>query len=71
LGDFDRPVAKVGLAQRDQDTFGKVEALFLSALEEARRQDALSWELRTALSLARFWKERQRSAEAGRLLERN
>ena len=60
--------AELILAQRDQDTFGNVEALFLSSLEEARRQDALSWELRTALSLARFWKERQRSAEAGMLL---
>jgi predicted ATPase len=44
------------------------DALFLSSLEEARRQDALSSELRTALSLARLWKERQRGAEAGMLL---
>ena len=68
MAELQRIKAELILAQRDQDTFGNVEALFLSSLDEARRQDALSWELRTALSLARFWKERQRSAEAGMLL---
>ncbi len=68
MAELQRIKAELILAQRDQDTFGNVEALFRSSLEEARRQDALSWELRTALSLARFWKERQRGAEAGMLL---
>ena len=68
MAELQRIKAELMLAQHDQDTLGNAEALFLSSLEAARRQDALSWELRTALSLARFWKERQRSAEAGMLL---
>ena len=66
---FSRIKAELILSQRDQDTFGEIEALFLSSLEEARRQDALSWELRTALSLARCWKDRRRGVEAGALLK--
>ena len=68
MAELQRIKAELILAQRDQDTFGDVEALFLSSLDEARRQDALSWELRTASSFSRFWKDRQRSAEAGMLL---
>jgi predicted ATPase len=45
-----------------------VEALFIGSLEEARRQGALSWELRAATSLARLWLERGRRADAGALL---
>jgi predicted ATPase len=45
-----------------------VEALFVRSLEEARRQGALSWELRTATSLARLWLERGRRVDAGALL---
>jgi hypothetical protein len=68
LAELQRIKAELIFARRNQDIFGDVEALFLASLDEARRQDALSWELRTALSLARFWKERQRSVEAGALL---
>lgn len=38
--------------------------LFQQALEWARRQDALSWELRAATSLARLLRDQGRSAEA-------
>ena len=38
------------------------------ALDWARRQGALSWELRTATSLARLWGDQNRSAEAIALL---
>jgi predicted ATPase len=44
------------------------EGLFARALEFARRQQALSWELRAATSLARFWKAQQRVAEGRELL---
>jgi hypothetical protein len=40
------------------------EQLFRQALDWARRQGALSWELRTAASLARLLRDQGRSAEA-------
>ena len=41
---------------------------FRQALDWARRQDALSWELRTASSLARLWRDQHRVKEARALL---
>ncbi|MGF6229645.1 putative ATPase/DNA-binding winged helix-turn-helix (wHTH) protein [Inquilinus ginsengisoli] len=41
---------------------------FRQALEMARRQEALSWELRVATSLARLWRLQGRSGEADDLL---
>jgi predicted ATPase len=45
------------------------ETLFRRSLETARRQDALSWELRAATSLARLWRDQQRIREAHDLLK--
>jgi predicted ATPase len=42
----------------------KIEDLFRQALDESRRQEALSWELRAATSLARLLYDRGRSADA-------
>jgi predicted ATPase/DNA-binding winged helix-turn-helix (wHTH) protein len=44
------------------------EEHFLQALDWARRQDALSWELRGATSLARLRHRQRRTSEAGKLL---
>jgi predicted ATPase len=41
---------------------------FRRALGWARRQGAMSWELRTATSLARLWRDRGRADAARRLL---
>jgi len=41
---------------------------FRQALDWARRQGALSWELRAATSLARMWRNQGRSKEARELL---
>jgi predicted ATPase/DNA-binding winged helix-turn-helix (wHTH) protein len=41
---------------------------YRQSLEWARRQDALSWELRTATSLARMWLQHGRTREANELL---
>jgi predicted ATPase len=41
---------------------------FLQALGLARKQGALSWELRCATSLARLWRDQARSKEARALL---
>jgi predicted ATPase len=44
------------------------EDLFRQALDVARQQGALSWELRAATSLAQLWRNQQQVAEARRLL---
>ena len=44
------------------------EACFRQALDIARRQQAKSWELRAAMSLARLWQQQGRRAEAQDLL---
>jgi predicted ATPase len=44
------------------------EACFKQALDVARRQGALSWELRAAMSLARLWRGQQRVSQARKLL---
>jgi predicted ATPase/DNA-binding winged helix-turn-helix (wHTH) protein len=44
------------------------EQCFQRALDVARRQGALSWELRAATSLARLWRGQQRVNQARRLL---
>jgi predicted ATPase len=44
------------------------EASLLKAIEVARRQQARSWELRAATSLARLWQKQGRRREARKLL---
>jgi predicted ATPase len=44
------------------------EACFQQALTVARHQQAKSWELRTATSLARLWQQQGKRAEACELL---
>jgi len=44
------------------------EKLFLQALDWARRQGALSWELRSTTSLARLWHQRHRTGQARKQL---
>jgi predicted ATPase len=46
----------------------EAETCFQRALALARQQAALTWELRAAVSLARFWSGRGRLREAGDLL---
>ncbi len=47
---------------------GAAEEILMQALSRARRQGALSWELRTAMSLARLRRDDGRIAEARELL---
>jgi predicted ATPase len=44
------------------------EDLYREALDWARRQNALSWELRAATSLAQLWAQHGRTGEADKLL---
>ncbi len=53
-----------GEIHRDQGLFAEAEQALLRSLEVARAQDALAWELRTTVSLARTWAELGRVAEA-------
>ena len=46
----------------------QAEACFQQALAVARRQQARSWELRTALSLSRLWQQQGKRAEVRELL---
>ena len=57
------------LADGGSDAAANAEEQFLKALDWARRQDALSWELRVATSLARSWRGQHRIIEAHQLLD--
>ncbi len=46
----------------------EAEACFLKAIEIAQRQQAKSWELRAATSLARLWQQQGKKAEAHSML---
>src|SRR5262249_55032302 len=48
--------------------FQQAETYFQQALTIARRQQAKSWELRAATSLARLWQQQGKQAEARALL---
>jgi predicted ATPase/DNA-binding winged helix-turn-helix (wHTH) protein len=56
------------LRERTSDTITAAEAQFLQSLEWARRQEVLSWELRTATSLARLLRDQGRTGDAHDLL---
>jgi muconolactone delta-isomerase len=47
----------------------EAETLFLRAIDISRRQKARSWELRSAISLARLWQQTGRTAPARGLLD--
>jgi predicted ATPase len=51
------------------DVSTEAESCYVQSLEWARRQGALSWELRTATSLARLRKRQGRAAEAVQILQ--
>jgi predicted ATPase len=51
-----------------QANAAKVQAHFERALTVAREQQAKSWELRAAMSIARLWREQGKRVEARELL---
>jgi predicted ATPase len=53
---------------QSQNKLADSEVAFNQALQLARQQQARSWELRAATSLARLWGEQGRHAEARELL---
>jgi predicted ATPase len=54
--------------ERRKGDFAGAETSFRTALEIARRQEAKSFELRAATSLARLWQGQSKPAEARALL---
>jgi predicted ATPase len=56
------------LLARSADAHAEAEAHFQHALDIARHQQAKSWELRAATSLARLWQQQGKHAEAHALL---
>jgi predicted ATPase/DNA-binding winged helix-turn-helix (wHTH) protein len=62
-----RSKAMTILRQGDRNAAAAAEAMLLQSLDLARQQKALSWELRTAISLARLWREQSRITQARKL----
>lgn len=58
----------VGWRNEQRGMTGEAEALYLRAIETSRKQGALSWELRAAMSLARLWARLERVESAVSLL---
>jgi len=56
------------LVRADPTDVANAEECFRQALEWARRQDALSWELRSATSLARLYHRQGRTPQAHKVL---
>jgi predicted ATPase/DNA-binding winged helix-turn-helix (wHTH) protein len=67
--EFLRRKGELLLARRAPGEATVAEDHFRQALDSARRQSALSWELRAATSLARLWCGQNRRAEAVALLQ--
>jgi predicted ATPase/DNA-binding winged helix-turn-helix (wHTH) protein len=63
-----RAKGEIIVKQGAPDAAFAAETLFRRALDIARQQDALSWELRAATSLARRWREQGRIRQAHDLL---
>ena len=70
-GDYEAEVYRLQgelLLKRPEEHPGKAESCFHQALTIARRQQAKSWELRTATSLSRLWQQQGKRAAARELL---
>jgi predicted ATPase/class 3 adenylate cyclase len=65
--DVHRIAGEIALTVREEDS-AKAEVHFERALAVARQQRAKSWELRAAMSRARFWRDRGKPHEARELL---
>jgi predicted ATPase len=62
-----RIAGEIALISPERD-LTKAEACFEKALAVARQQQAKSWELRAAISMARLWREQGKRDEARELL---
>ena len=65
--DIHRIAGEIALLSPEPDAV-KAEGYFDRALEVARKQQAKSWELRAAMSMARLWRDQGKRDEARELL---
>ena len=65
--ELNRMAGEIALMSPDPDA-AKAEAYFERALAVARQQQAKSWELRAAMSLARLWRDQGKVQQARELL---
>jgi predicted ATPase len=65
--DINRVAGEIALKQPERDV-AKAEAYFERALAVARQQQAKSWELRAAMSMARLWRDQGKREQARELL---
>jgi predicted ATPase len=65
--DINRIAGEIALLSPEPDA-AKAEACFERALAVSRGQQAKSWELRAAMSMARLWRDQGRRTEARELL---
>ena len=61
--EVNRVAGEIALKSPERDT-AKAEAYFKRALAVARQQQAKSWELRAAMSMARLWRDQGKRDEA-------
>jgi len=66
--DINRMAGEIEL-KSPEPNLTKAETYFERALAVARQQQAKSWELRAAMSLARLWRDQGKTVEARELLE--
>jgi predicted ATPase len=62
-----RVAGEIALLSLERDV-AKAEAYFERALAVARQQQARSWELRAAMSMARLWRDQGKQQQARELL---
>jgi predicted ATPase len=65
--EVNRVAGEIALKSPEKDA-PRAEALFERALAVARQQQAKSWELRAAMSMARLWRDQGKRDEARELL---
>jgi len=68
LAELLRTKGELHLLERVPTAVETAEKCFHRALDVARDQGALSWELRSAMSLARLWHGQQRVSQARKVL---
>jgi predicted ATPase len=65
--EINRAAGEIALLSPEPDV-AKAEKYFDRALSAARQQQAKSWELRAAMSMARLWRDQSKREEARDLL---
>jgi predicted ATPase len=68
LAEIYRLQGEITLAHRGPEAAVETEACYTRSLEVCRKQEAVSWELRTAVSLARLWRDVGKRQDAVDLL---